>query len=438
MTRAERGIDAHSLAVARIAFGALAVASAIRTLAYGWVEVLWLEPDVHLTWSWLAPPVPPAPVLYGLVVVLGALGGLVAVGAWTRPAAALWAAGFAWLELLDKATWLNHYWAMTLVAVLLAAVPTDRVWALRPGRAGRRGVMAPAWHLWLLRSQVAVVYVFAGVAKLDADWLLRGEPMATWLRARTDLPVVGPLLGEPTTAVALSWFGLLFDLTIVLWLWWRPTRIPALLAVVAFHTATWLLFPIGVFPWVMIGLATLWLPPDWPRRVHARIRQRQPTAAVATPRPASTPRWHLVLAAAWVLVQVALPLRHLAVPGDVRWTEESGRFAWRVMAEDKVGWAVYRVSEPNSGRTWRVPVTDILEPWQARIATVRPDMLLQVAHVIAERWSAEHGVATVEVRVDAWVAWNGRASARLVDPEVDLAARPRHAGHHSWILEPPT
>ena len=43
------------------------------------------------------------------------------------------------------------------VALLLTAYPT--------------GPTAPRWYVWLLRGQLGVVYFFAGVAKLNADWL---------------------------------------------------------------------------------------------------------------------------------------------------------------------------------------------------------------------------------------------------------------------------
>ena len=85
--------------------------------------------------------------------------------------------------------------------------------------------------VWALRAQIAVVYVFAGIAKLNVDWLLRAEPMHTWLAARTDRPLIGFLLDEPTVAVALCIAGAAFDLTIVGWLLWRRTRPFAYVAV---------------------------------------------------------------------------------------------------------------------------------------------------------------------------------------------------------------
>lgn len=68
---------------------------------------------------------------------------------------------------------------------------------------------------------MAVISSFAAIAKLDPDWLWRSEPMATWLAARGDVAVIGPLLSAPGVAIGASWAGLLFDATIVGWMWWR-------------------------------------------------------------------------------------------------------------------------------------------------------------------------------------------------------------------------
>ena len=71
----------------------------------------------------------------------------------------------------------------------------------------------PLGAIWLVRAQVAVVYVFAGLAKLNTDWLLHGLPLRTVAaRARSDLAIIGPWLDEPWVAIALSWAGVAFDL----------------------------------------------------------------------------------------------------------------------------------------------------------------------------------------------------------------------------------
>ncbi len=40
----------------------------------------------------------------------------------------------------------------------------------------------------------------------------------------------------------------------------------------------------------------------------------------------------------------------------------------------------------------------------------------------------------VEVRVEAYVSVNGRRSALLIDPTVDLARQPLSLRHKTWLL----
>ena len=47
-------------------------------------------------------------------------------------------------------------------------------------------------------------------------------------------------------------------------------------AIVVFHVVTWRLFPIGVFPWLMIAASTVFFAPDWPRKLLTKVRPQQP------------------------------------------------------------------------------------------------------------------------------------------------------------------
>jgi hypothetical protein len=302
-----------------MAMGMLGAFSAARFLAKGWVETLYLAPEHHLTYPWVPWVRPlPAPAMYAVVAALIPLGLAVAAGRRTRLAAALFVVGFTYCELIDAALYLNHYWFVTLTFVLLAVLPTS----------GRLTVQVLV--VWILRFQVGLVYVMAGLAKLNHDWLVNGQPMTTWLASRTALPVVGGLLDESSVGLVASWLGAAFDLTIVGGLLWRRSRPFAYIALAVFHVLTWRLFAIGVFPWVMIAATTIFFPPDWPRRlpVLGGLRStfhvgRPPvrTHEVGPPRRRLGQRWLVAAAAVWAALQVLIPLRHLAYAGDVRWTE---------------------------------------------------------------------------------------------------------------------
>jgi hypothetical protein len=416
-------VDPSSLAVVRIALGSVGVLSAVRIAAYGWIDQLYAGPAhrfTYLGFGWVPQPSRAGAAL--LVVGLGAASLALALGWRTRWAALGLLVSLGWIELIDVTTYLNHYWFLTLVAALAVIAPLGAGASLDARRHGGPVAVARGW-VWLLRFQVGVVYASAGLAKLQRDWLVEALPLQLWLPARLGS------LGTPEVAHVLSWAGAAFDVSVVPLLLWRRSRPFAWAALVAFHLATWSLFPIGVFPWVMIGASTVFFAPDWPRRLLARWR---PATVPAAPRPARRPRWWAIAAAGWVAVQLALPLRHLAYPGDERWTGQGYRFAWNVLLTEKSGAVSFLVSEPATGRRWVADPTELYTPTQIRAMSTEPDLIHQAARTIAaEERSRGHAV---EVRADAWVSLDGRPAQRLVDPTVDLAQVPRDPWSDPWIL----
>ncbi len=440
---AREPVDASSLAVFRMAFGLVGVFIVARFFAYGWIGELYIEPAHHFTYpgfGWVKPW--PGWGMYAHFAGLGLLAMSIAAGYRYRLCAVLFFFGFTYVELLDKTAYLNHYYWAALVSLLMVFLPLNRslsmdAWLKSRSLCGT----APLGALWLLRGQLAVVYMFAGVAKLNADWLLEAQPLRIWLQDHTGLPLVGPILGEVWTAYAFSWGGALFDITIVGWLIWKRTRTIAYIVLVAFHLMTYLLFPeIGVFPWLMIGASLLFFPPDWPRRLVYKMRRQHTVAAKKLPASSresgqQNPIAAVVIfaVAVYVVAQLALPLRHYAYPGNVRWNEEGYRFAWRVLLTEKVGMVEFRVYDPVAGNRWRAWPKDYLTPIQAERMATQPDMILETAHIIARDF-ADRGHESVQVFADVFVSMNGRANSRLVDPGVDLAAVNNSLASKRWLL----
>lgn len=406
--------DGAGLVAFRWMMGLLWAAAAIRFVAYGWVDELLLRPAWHFAWfDWAV--VPPAPVLYGLFAVQVVAGVCIAAGFLYRPALAAFLASFVYVELLDVTLYLNHYVLVTLLAATM--------WALPLGRSADEP--QPAWGLWLLRIEVGLVYLWAGLCKLSGDWLLRGEPLHGWLRAKVELPVVGPWLALPETALAMSWGGAAYDLAIPFLLCASRTRPFAYSLVVGFHVVTWLLFPIGIFPWLMILATTVFFPPSWPRRVFGW------TPVVAGPGRALS-RTGTVAWVAVVAVLALFPARFLLYGRDVNWTEEGFRFAWRVMLIEKTGLVEYRVVERDTGRTWVVSPREELTPLQHEQMRTQPDLVARYARRLADRFRTEgHDVA---VYADAWASLNGRPAQRMIRPDIDLSVPPSDLSGRRWIV----
>ncbi|HEX6276592.1 MAG TPA: HTTM domain-containing protein, partial [Polyangiaceae bacterium] len=369
-----------------------------------------------------------------------------------RVASALFTLGFAYLELVDVTNYLNHYYLAALISLLLTLSPAHRAWSLdalvRPESA--RDTVSTFW-LYLLRFQVGVVYVFAGMAKAHADWLVHAQPLRIWLAGRTDTPLLGELFVQPWAPLAMSWAGFVFDSTIVVWLSWRRTRPFAYVAVLAFHALTALLFPIGMFPVIMTLAALVFFEPNWPRRVVAAaaralsslgVRVARPSVArpgVADPALASSGvrRLGLALAGAFVLFELAMPLRFALYGGNVRWHEQGMRFSWRVMVREKNGSVTFVVRDKGSGRIWQVSPARYLTEAQEREMSGQPDLILELAHHVRDDFARRVG-GPVEVRVDALVSLNGRRLAPIIDPNVDLATVSDGLARARWILPAPS
>jgi vitamin K-dependent gamma-carboxylase len=421
----------YGLAAFRVLFGLLIAVGNARFVAAGWPEKLYGEPRFFFRFAgfddvW--PVTAEAAVWCHIACV--PLGLLIALGLLFRPAVVCFTVLFAWLQLGDVTNYLNHYWLVILLGFLLCFAPATACWALDNVLFSRRQRPVARGFLLLLRGQVACVYVFAAIAKIGPDWLMYGQPLGVWLPAKSELPLVGPLLAMPLTALLLSWGGFLYDATIVPLLLHRRTRAVAYALVLVFHGLTSVFFSIGMFPVIMAVATTLFFAPDWPRTLWQRLRRfagptpAPTTAAVLTSSTMRSP-WPSTATALFVLyaaVQLALPLRCFALADNVLWDEVGMRFSWRVMVREKSGALSYRVTL-GPGHHHRVVVVnphDRLTWRQVNEMVGQPDMILQLAHAIRDDFNT-NGFGPVEVRADSTVTLNGRRAARLIDPTVDLA-----------------
>jgi vitamin K-dependent gamma-carboxylase len=431
-----RPVDAAGLAAFRVAFGLLALISILRFFWNGWIDAFFVAPAFHFKyWGFGWVKAWPAWGLYLHFGALAVLSLLIALGLFYRAAIVLFFVLFTYLQLIDVTLYLNHYYLVGLLALLLVFLPAQAAFSLdarrRPALAG---ATVPALAVHALRFQVALVYTCAGLAKLQRDWLLEAQPLALWLASLTDLPLIGPLLAHPRAPQIASWGGFLFDSTIAIFLAWRRSRPFAFAAVVVFHVLTALFFPIGMFPAIMIVAATVFFSPDWPRRL---LRARAASGEAAPAGLFPTPKLAVVALASLAVVQVALPFRHLLYGGNVLWHEQGMRFSWRVMVREKNGSLTYHVRAPATGRIWEVNPGAYLLDYQERDMSTQPDLIWQLAQRIGEDFD-RRGQGRVEVRAEAHVALNGRRSALLVDPGVDLRRVKDGLAPKPWILAAPT
>ena len=417
-------VDGASLAVFRIAVGSIMALEALSlcrpsasTNGRIPLEVFYTAPNVKFHFAypgfhWL-PVLPP----HGIeaVVVLLALGGLMlALGFLYRIAALTVFLSWGYLYAIEstRTYWMSYHYLELLVTFLLIWMPSARRLSIDAWIARRKSPKealssslkrhplhpsnaVPLWTLFLLRGQLVIAYFYAGVAKLNADWLLDAQPVryylsqARWINdygahlSPSVLASLKHLLQSSQMAYLISWAGALFDLSVGFLFLFRRTRILAMALMLIFHgTNHFLIFTdIDWFPLLGLLTALIFFEPDWPERFWnwlKRPRLSRPDWAwffaggILLPvvgavlgwkvRPNSTPsdvtshsgpgqsgiaptnrnraraqgsarNFGPAFCTGWLIWQALMPARQYLIPGDARFTWEGLSFSWRLKAE---------------------------------------------------------------------------------------------------------
>ncbi len=441
-------VSTASLAVFRIIFGAVMLISVIRFLVNGWVESLYVKPNFHFSYygfEWVQAL--GSTGMYSLFAIMAISTILITLGYWYRLAAIVFFLAFTYVELIDKTYYLNHYYFISLVAFLMIFLPAHRYFSLDVLRKpGLKLNYVPAWMVNILRFQLGVVYVFSGIAKLNYDWLFRAMPMRTWLAAHQHWPLIGSLFAKPATAYLASWFGAIYDLAITFIFMIRRYRWFAYSLVIFFHGLTAMLFQIGMFPFIMIGITLIFFSSEFHKALIAHcvnawqkivIKKPKPVAEARNPLPLfNLPLWKKLIGSlmiTFVLFQLIWPLRFSLYPGHLFWTHEGYRFSWRVMLTEKAGTVFFNVRDTETGHQKEVDNSNYITPFQEKIMATQPDMILQFAHYLESQFK-QKGIANPEITANSYVALNGRGSKQFIDPNVNLAEIEAGFHHKDWIL----
>lgn len=465
----DKQISIAPLVVFRIAFGTLLFFSTIRFWALGWIEEHYINSVFHFRYfgfEWV--PVGPDWMIYlaHVIMIISSIG--ILLGAYYRLSALSFFLSFTYTELIDVSYYLNHYYFVSLIAFWMVFLPANKYFSVDVYRRRFSEYdTTPAWTIRILQFQLFVVYFFAGIAKINSDWLFEAMPLRIWLPAHDTLPLIGNLLTYPETAFVFSWFGMIYDISIVFFLIWKRTRLVAYLTVIVFHSVTGILFQIGVFPLVMIASAVIffdekvhqkWISSfnafikrltgktilfDWEnmkvsclRPLQARERFQAFPNSLTSKRvsiPVETHYFRNGFLLVYVVFQLVFPFRYLFYPGNMFWTEQGYRFGWRVMLVEKSGSATFFVKDSKTGKEGIVDNAEFLNRHQEKQMAFQPDMILQFAHFLADVYE-ERGVYKPEIRAEIYVTLNGRPSELLVDSTLILNAVYDSWESKNWIL----
>jgi vitamin K-dependent gamma-carboxylase len=458
-----RKVSPLSLVFFRIFFALVILWDVHKYLTYNLISRYWVNPDFNFRYEgffWVTPL--SESWMTGFFYVLGVLCLFVLFGFLYRISSLLLLILFTYSFLLEQARYLNHFYLVILLGILMPFLPAHRAYSIDAKlwpHIKRNWV--PYWSILILQFQIGVVYFFGGIAKLNMDWL-QGRPLQFWLPPRKHMfPFISQYFELKEFALFVSYSGLLLDLLAFPLLMYRRTRPFIVFALIMFHFTNDRLFHIGIFPWFMIGALLVYYPTSWPVDFFRFLKQSRTLsrcilfislllgAALSTwfhgsfhiiplicgsllfpilywdfmKNPAEDPdRKHKISAhskmiTAWLILwcsmQILIPLRHFVIPGNPSWTEEGHRFAWHMKLRSKSCKGHFFTFNEHDKSKITLRSTKV-KTWQYRKMLPRPNMVIQYAQLL----STEND--NVPVYADIICSLNGHRMKRLIDEKVDL------------------
>ncbi len=435
------------LVIFRIIFGSMMAFSTLRFILKGWVEDLYITPTYYFTYygfDWVKPFDGPTMHLLFWVMFICAI--LIMMGLFYRINIVLFFLIFTYIELIDKTNYLNHYYFVSIISLILIFLPSHRSFSLDCFFGiCKKKTFTKSWTINAIKLQIGIVYFFAGIAKLNYNWLFEAQPLINWLKHQSDFPIIGNLLLHDVTAYLFSWFGAIFDLSIFFILINNRIRIYGYIVVVIFHIMTIMMFPIGVFPLVMIGSTLIFFSENF----HKIIIQIICKCLFIKSYDINNDTYKgynsfKIFFYGFFILQFLIPFRYLLYPGNLFWTEQGYRFSWRVMLIEKAGYAQFYVHEPKQNRKMLIDNRNYLTPQQEKMMATQPDMILQYAHFLSEEFSdsliVEPNGEKIQlnkpkITADVVVSLFNEGSKVFIDPTIDLSKEKRGFKHKHWITK---
>ena len=440
-TYLSKNYSASPLIIFRIGFGFMMLYSIIRFWSKDWINTLYLQPKFHFTYYGFEWVKPLGNLTYLLFFICGLSALFVALGFKYRVAIITFFLSFTYIELMDKTTYLNHYYFISILSFLLIFLPANSSFSIDSYLKKKSYRLVPKWSIDAIKLLVSIVYVYAGLTKINSDWLFKAMPLKIWLPSKYDLPFIGEtLMQQNWFHYAMSWSGMIYDLTIPFLLLYKKTRWFAFGLVVFFHVFTGILFPIGMFPYVMIVSALIFFEAGFHHKIilflkrilnyFFKLKQKIVVKEIYN---FKHQKITIIVLSLFFIVQLILPFRYALYPNELFWTEEGYRFSWRVMLMEKMGYANFKITNSKTGNFFYVDNQDFLTPLQEKQMSFQPDFILEYAHFLGDHFKSK-GHKNIQVFVESYVALNGRLSQPFINKNIDLYQQKETFNPKEWIL----
>lgn len=431
-------MDIAGLAIFRIYFGAIILYECYRgtrllpVVAEYNIQQFYFK---YRFFEWVNPITPHE--MEWLFRIYALAGFAIMLGIFYRFATTIAALCISYIFLVDITNYLNHIYLVIIMSYMMIFIPAHRGWSLYAWLNKKKAqATVPGWAVWALRFQLGIVYFYGAIAKMNVDWI-NGMPLYDWFKDHGDEFPLEAFVSSTAGVYFFTYAGLLYDLLVVPFLLYKPTRAIAFCLTLSFHLTNFHLFNIGIFPWFMIGATTIFFDTDWPRSfLHFFFPNRfLPVQGTLLP-PSGLNFWQkggLILLCSHLAFQCIFPLRHFFYQTNGSWTEEGHNYSWHMKLRGKTSAIRFTLKDPETGKTTVVDPRRYLTRRQIVKMSGKPWLILQFAHYLRDLHTRP-GEKPMEVYADGRVRLNGRRAQRLIDPSVNLSEVSFKEHGNEWVF----
>lgn len=455
----------HSLIFIRIAFGLIMFSEIIKFFDKDLINYFFLEPEFHFKYfgfAWVK--VASAPVINFIFIALAILALFIAGGLFYRISTILFLFGFTYIFLLEQAIYLNHYYLIIIFNFLLCFMPANRYFSIDSEYLTPqiKSKTIPSWPIILIKIQVEIILIYAGIVKINSDWL-QFYPLKIWFANQ------GAFFSNTFVIGAASYYAILIHILGAPLLLLKKTRIWVFALYAIFHSINAYIFTvdIGIFPWITLALTTIFFQPNWPvqfadfcKKMNnlkifslkeiAKIYKKSVNLKTKINKK-HLPKYSeniknliLILIIIWTAFHIFFPLRKLLYPGNPAWTKQGYYFSWRMKLHHIIGNVSFHIKDNKSEKYLNDYDNYHLKslPGELHHLTFKqaigmgckPYMILQYAHFLKEKYTQKIGHDDLSIYAIGICSLNDRKPAFIIDQNFDLGNEQENFSHPKWIL----
>ncbi len=414
-------ISGRFLGVFRMVVGAALLWEALYFYKLDFIENFLLAPEVHFPFrftAWL--PIFPKSLLEIMLLGMVVSALLIILGVFTRIASILYACCFGYFFLVDKSIYNNHLYLLLLLLFLFSIIPVPKFSLLNSSRK-----KSLRWHSLVFQLQIALVYFFGGISKLNPDWLYLQQPVRIILEKKA-LETGAMILNTDFLVYLLTYGGILVDLLLPFLLFHRKTWKIGLGIGLIFNSSNAILFDdINIFPYLMMGALVLFIPEK----------------SLSTPKNLSVPkraRTSIIIILLFFSLQLVLPLRHFLYKGRTDWTMNGQYFSWRMKIQHKhVKELSFKLWDNDTKTIYPVDLSTFrLSVDQLQLLGQDPQAAVTFARYLSTTAQHQLNIKNPKVTAEIWVGFNGRKPQLVFPKDLDLMKITYHELYTGQAIKP--